>query len=148
MKIRSRLMLAACLLGLGQFALAASPQQSAQQLIEQLQAGQFSAAEARFSPQMAQAVPAARLAQLWQALNQQLGQNFFEFVNGFRIAAAERCLADPGDQRSILDIALACGFGSKSTFNAVFKRMTGLTPTAFRSRAIASDPTGSNDPTV
>ena len=73
MKIRSRLMLAACLLGLGQFALAASPQQSAQQLIEQLQAGQFSAAEARFSPQMAQAVPAARLAQLWQALNQQLG---------------------------------------------------------------------------
>jgi AraC-like DNA-binding protein len=83
-----------------------------------------------------------------QALNQQLGQNFFEFVNGFRIAAAQRCLADPGDQRSILDIALACGFGSKSTFNAVFKRMTGLTPSAFRRRNNTSDPAGSNDPTV
>lgn len=73
MKIRPRLLLAASLLGLGQSALAASPQQSAQQLIAQLQAGQFSAAEASFSTQMAQAVPAAKLAQLWQALNQQLG---------------------------------------------------------------------------
>ncbi|WP_430391590.1 helix-turn-helix domain-containing protein [Dyella sp. 20L07] len=67
-----------------------------------------------------------------QALNQGLGQNFFEFVNGFRIAAAERCLADPTDQRTILDIGLACGFGSKSTFNAVFKRMTDRTPSEYR----------------
>ncbi|WP_312236358.1 AraC family transcriptional regulator [Stenotrophomonas sp.] len=83
-----------------------------------------------------------------QALNQQLGQNFFEFVNGFRIADAKRCLADPGDPRSVLDIALACGFGSKSTFNTVFKRLTGLTPTAFRRRAMTSDPAGLNDPVV
>lgn len=81
-----------------------------------------------------------------QALNQQLGQNFFEFVNGFRIADAQRCLADRSDQRSVLDIALACGFGSKSTFNAVFKRMTGLTPTAFRRHATGSDPAGSHAP--
>jgi AraC-like DNA-binding protein len=67
-----------------------------------------------------------------QALNQGLGRNFFEFVNGFRIAAAERHLADPDDRRTILEIALACGFGSKSTFNAVFKRMTGRTPREFR----------------
>lgn len=67
-----------------------------------------------------------------QALNQGRGQNFFEFVNGFRVAAAEHHLADPGDQRTILDIALACGFGSKSTFNAVFKRLTGHTPTSYR----------------
>jgi AraC-like DNA-binding protein len=67
-----------------------------------------------------------------QALNQGLGRNFFEFVNGFRVAAAERHLADPDDARTILEIALACGFGSKSTFNAVFKRMTGRTPREFR----------------
>ncbi|OOG48486.1 helix-turn-helix domain-containing protein [Rhodanobacter sp. C01] len=67
-----------------------------------------------------------------QALNQGLGRNFFEFVNGFRIAAAERCLTDPTERRTILEIALACGFGSKSTFNAVFKRMTGRTPSACR----------------
>jgi len=74
-----------------------------------------------------------------QALNQQLGRNFFEFVNAFRVAAAESCLSDPGDQRTALQIGLACGFGSKSTFNAVFKRMTGLTPSAFRRRAGASE---------
>lgn len=69
-----------------------------------------------------------------QALNQALGRNFFEFVNGFRVAAAERCLADPADDRAILDIAMACGFGSKSTFNTVFKRMTGATPSDYRRR--------------
>ena len=70
-----------------------------------------------------------------QALNQALGRNFFEFVNGFRVAAAARCLADPADARTILDIATACGFGSKSTFNTVFKRMTGATPSDWRRRA-------------
>lgn len=72
-----------------------------------------------------------------QALNQGLGQNFAEFVNAFRIAAATASLADADDQRSVLDIALASGFGSKSTFNTVFKRMTGQTPRAYR-RALAS----------
>lgn len=72
-----------------------------------------------------------------QALNQGLGQNFFEFVNGFRVSAAERCLADPADPRTILEVALACGFGSKSTFNAVFKRMTGRTPGELRRARIA-----------
>ncbi|GAB2545704.1 helix-turn-helix domain-containing protein [Rhodanobacter koreensis] len=67
-----------------------------------------------------------------QALNQGLGQNFFEFVNGFRVAAAECCLADPTDKRTILEVALACGFGSKSTFNTVFKRMTDRTPSQYR----------------
>lgn len=72
-----------------------------------------------------------------QALNQGLGQNFFEFVNGFRVSAAERCLTNPADQRTILEVALACGFGSKSTFNAVFKRMTGRTPGELRRARIA-----------
>lgn len=67
-----------------------------------------------------------------QALNQGLGQNFFEFVNTFRIAAATACLADAGDRRSVLEIALVSGFGSKSTFNTVFKRMTGRTPREYR----------------
>jgi len=72
-----------------------------------------------------------------QALNQGLGQNFFEFINNFRVSAAERCLTDPADRRTILEVALACGFGSKSTFNAVFKRMTGRTPGELRRARIA-----------
>lgn len=43
-----------------------------------------------------------------QALNQGLCSNFFEFVNGFRVAAAKSCLADSDDRRSVLEIALAC----------------------------------------
>jgi AraC-like DNA-binding protein len=76
-----------------------------------------------------------------QAINQGLHQNFFEFVNGFRVAAAERYLADPADRRTILEVAFTCGFGSKSTFNAVFKRMTGHTPSEFRRARLA----GSNE---
>ena len=72
-----------------------------------------------------------------QAINQGLHQNFFEFVNGFRVAAAERCLADLADRRTILEVAFACGFGSKSTFNAVFKRMTGRTPSELRRARLA-----------
>lgn len=67
-----------------------------------------------------------------QALNQGLKKNFFEFVNAFRVAAARDALADADEDRTILEIALACGFGSKSTFNTVFKRLTGLTPSEFR----------------
>lgn len=78
-----------------------------------------------------------------QALNQGIGRNFFEFVNGFRVAAAETCLTDLGDTRTILDIALACGFGSKSTFNTVFKRMNGSTPSEFRRAHAAATQTTS-----
>jgi AraC-like DNA-binding protein len=67
-----------------------------------------------------------------QALNQHLHRNFFEFVNGFRVAAALQRLADRDERRSIVDIAMECGFGSKSTFNTVFKRITGATPSEFR----------------
>lgn len=77
--------------------------------------------------------------QVSQALNQGLGQSFSEFVNGFRVAAAMACLSDPSDPRSVLDIGLAAGFGSKSTFNSAFKRATGQTPSEYRRRSTASD---------
>ncbi|HHA2859431.1 TPA: helix-turn-helix domain-containing protein [Stenotrophomonas maltophilia] len=73
--------------------------------------------------------------QVSQALNQGLGQSFSEFVNSFRVAAARACLSDPSDFRSVLDIGLAAGFGSKSTFNSAFKRATGQTPSEYRRRA-------------
>ncbi|KAB8174822.1 helix-turn-helix domain-containing protein [Lysobacter maris] len=68
------------------------------------------------------------------AINRGFGCTFWDYINRQRIGAACRCLADPDDGRTILDIAYACGFTSKSTFNAAFKRETAATPSAWRAR--------------
>lgn len=71
-------------------------------------------------------------------INRRLGGNFWEYVNGLRVEAVRERLADRHDARTILDIAYACGFTSKSTFNAAFKRALGETPSAYRQRQGAS----------
>lgn len=64
-------------------------------------------------------------------INRDLNANFYELVNRQRVAQAKRLLvAEP--ERTVLEIALAVGFNSKSTFNTAFRRETGLTPTGFR----------------
>ena len=65
-------------------------------------------------------------------INRRLGGNFWEYINRHRVGAAQACLGDCSDGRSILDIAYDCGFTSKSTFNAAFKRQVGQTPSAYR----------------
>ena len=65
-------------------------------------------------------------------INRRLGGSFCDYVNRLRVQAASACLADSGDARTVLDIAYACGFTSKSTFNAAFKRELGQTPSAYR----------------
>lgn len=67
-------------------------------------------------------------------INRRCDGNFWEYVNRLRIEAVRERLADAGDTRTILDIAYDCGFTSKSTFNAAFKRQLGLTPSAYRQR--------------
>lgn len=49
-------------------AIAAEPQQIANRLFDHLQAGRVAEAEAMFTPQMAQAVPAEKLGALWNSL--------------------------------------------------------------------------------
>jgi AraC-like DNA-binding protein len=65
-----------------------------------------------------------------QTLNDQIGRNFFDFVNGYRVAEACRRLETT--RESIVAIAFAVGFQSRSTFNAAFKRHTGTTPREHR----------------
>ena len=71
---------------------------------------------------------------LSRALNDGLGQNFNEFVNRLRVEAVKVDLAQSDDTRDVLTIALEAGFNSKASFNRVFKRFTGETPTEFRRR--------------
>ena len=46
------------------------------------------------------------------------------------IAQSPRPVAQP--DVAILDVAMSCGFNSKSTFNAAFKKLFGVTPSEYR----------------
>jgi AraC-like DNA-binding protein len=70
-------------------------------------------------------------------INRRSGGTFWDYINRLRVEAARERLADAGDTRTILDIAYACGFTSKSTFNAAFKRQVGETPSGYRKAAQA-----------
>ncbi|MEM8887736.1 MAG: helix-turn-helix domain-containing protein [Bacteroidota bacterium] len=75
---------------------------------------------------------------LSQIINQKEEKNFFDFINTYRVEEVKRNLSDPNfDHFSILGIGLEAGFKSKSTFNAVFKKMTGHTPTAYKKLLMA-----------
>jgi AraC-like DNA-binding protein len=66
---------------------------------------------------------------LSKVINTGCGQNFNDFVNTYRVAEARRKLADPRFAHySLVGVALESGFNSKSTFNRVFKKLTGQAP--------------------
>jgi len=70
---------------------------------------------------------------LSQIINERLNQNFFDFINSYRIEEAKRKLLDPASKHySLLVIAEEVGFNSKSAFNTAFKKQTNLTPSEFR----------------
>lgn len=69
---------------------------------------------------------------LSQVINQDLNMSFFDLVNQYRIEEAKQRLRDNPDM-SVLDVALAVGFNSKSTFNKVFKESMNVTPSVYRS---------------
>lgn len=69
------------------------------------------------------------------ALNQGMGTSFINYVNQFRVQRVKQLIQDPAlDHLSLLGIALESGFNSKSTFNRVFKKMEGISPSEFRER--------------
>ena len=70
---------------------------------------------------------------LSQIINEHAQKNFFDFINAFRVEEVKRNLEDPAfDHFSILGLAYESGFKSKSTFNSVFKKMTGQTPSQYK----------------
>lgn len=70
---------------------------------------------------------------LSEVINTQAGKNFYDFVNGYRVEEVMRRLRDPRYAHfTILALAADSGFNSKATFNAFFKRHTGLTPSQYR----------------
>ena len=65
-----------------------------------------------------------------QTLSQQLNTNFFDFINRARIDAAKALLTSTDD--SVLDIAYATGFNSRSSFYKAFRQYMNRTPSQYR----------------
>ena len=68
--------------------------------------------------------------QLSKILNESLGMNFRGYINRYRLEEAKRLLVEKSGM-SILDIAYAVGFNSKSAFNSAFVKEMGLSPSAY-----------------
>lgn len=76
---------------------------------------------------------------LSQVINEQFKLNFFDFINQYRVEEFKTRMVDPNNTHfSLLGIALDCGFNSKSAFNRIFKKVTGLTPTQYKGIAISN----------
>jgi AraC-like DNA-binding protein len=85
--------------------------------------------------QLAQTLGCSR-HHLSQAINDQLNQSFYDYINQYRVAEAKALLTDPAKTAlKIAAIAYDSGFNSISTFNDVFKKIAGLTPSQFRKQA-------------
>lgn len=62
-------------------------------------------------------------------LNENIGMNFFEFVNYYRIKEfVELAKSDKAKTLTFFGLAQEAGFNSKSTFNKSFKKLMGSTP--------------------
>jgi AraC-type DNA-binding domain-containing proteins len=70
---------------------------------------------------------------LSRAVNEGLEMTLADLVNEYRVERAKALLA-ARPELSILDVALESGFVAKSTFNDVFKRKVGASPSEYRAR--------------
>jgi AraC-like DNA-binding protein len=71
--------------------------------------------------------------QVSQVINGQMSQNFFSFVNNYRIQLAKKLMSEPDTRNMpIVELAVEVGFKSKSSFYDAFKKATQITPTQFK----------------
>jgi AraC-like DNA-binding protein len=78
-------------------------------------------------------IPARHLS---QAIHTCLNQNFYDFINSYRIEESKKYIRDESySNQTLLAIAYDAGFNSKSVFNAAFKKNTGLTPKEYKQRS-------------
>lgn len=72
---------------------------------------------------------------LSRVINEQFNVNFFDFINQYRVDEVKSRIGNPEfENLSLLGIAFDSGFNTKSAFNRVFKKMTGLTPSEYKSQ--------------
>lgn len=70
--------------------------------------------------------------ELARLLNENIGMNFFEFVNYYRVKEfIELSKTEKAKNLTFFGLAQEAGFNSKATFNNAFKRIMGSSPTVY-----------------
>ena len=70
-------------------------------------------------------------------INRHFEQNFFEFINNYRVEEAKAQLSDESlRSKTMIDVMGDCGFNSKASFNTFFKKIVGSTPSQFRNKQL------------
>ena len=68
-----------------------------------------------------------------RAINERLGVNFNDLINRYRVEEVKLLMkGDECKKFTLLSLAFDAGFSSKTTFNTVFKKFTGYTPSSYR----------------
>jgi AraC-like DNA-binding protein len=68
-------------------------------------------------------------------LNQHLETTFYDIINSYRVESVkEKLHSDEFAHMTLLGIAYESGFNSKTSFNRIFKKQTGLSPSEYKSR--------------
>ncbi len=70
--------------------------------------------------------------QLSYIINAGFGENFYQFVNRYRVERAKELLKDTTTNKTMLAVAYDAGFNSKTVFNTTFKKITHQTPSEFK----------------
>ena len=71
--------------------------------------------------------------ELSRILNTVLKKSFNDFINEYRVQEAVRKMQDPAnDHITLLGIAFESGFNSQSSFNRIFKQVTGKSPIDYK----------------
>ncbi len=79
------------------------------------------------------AVPAFQRVRYRARVNRLAGKNVSQFINDFRIAEACRLLSET--DMPVTAAMFESGFQTKSNFNREFRRVTALSPAAWRERS-------------
>ncbi len=75
---------------------------------------------------------------LSEVLNRQMNQNFYSFVNDYRVHYAKELLSNPETRdMPVVELAFEAGFRSKSSFYDAFKKATSSTPTQYKKKCLA-----------
>ena len=70
---------------------------------------------------------------LTTVLNECLNQNFYDFINRYRVKESIDILLQKSPRyKTILEVLYEVGFNNKSSFNTAFKKHNGMTPTEYR----------------